>query len=201
MTATERFQKIPPRQKAAIAILLVAVILGVYWALFYSPLADERLALEGRRDALRVEKRNYEAKRQDYLNIRSEVGRLLEKQKENLRILPKKDEIASFLDQIHSQADLSGLDVKAFEPKTEVPQDFYAKIPVALSVSGTFHRLAKFFRNVSQMKRIVNIENLTIGTPEIEDKQVVVKAAFVAMTFRALERSAPKPAAAQPGGH
>lgn len=200
MTATERFQKIPSRQKTALAVLLVAVILGVYYALFYSPLLEDKTRLEAQRETLRTEKRSYEAKRQDYLNIRSEVGRLLEKQKENLRILPKKDEIASFLDAIHTQADLSGLDVKTFEPKAEVPQDFYAKIPVGLAVSGTFHRLAKFFRNVSQMKRIVNIENLAITTPEVHDKQVMVKATFVAMTFRALDRTTPKPAA-PPGGH
>jgi type IV pilus assembly protein PilO len=197
MTAYERFQKIPSRQKVALAVLVAAVVVGVYYALFYAPLSEEKGQLESRRENLRSEKREYEAKRQDYLNIRSQVGRLLEKQKENLRILPKKDEIATFLDSIHAQADLSGLDVKAFEPKAEEPQDFYAKVPVALSVTGTFHRLTKFFRNVGQMKRIVNIEDLQIRMPKAVDKQILVESKFVAMTFRALERQTGAPA--QPG--
>jgi type IV pilus assembly protein PilO len=198
MTASERFQKIPPRQKIAIGVLGVGVVVGVYYALFYAGLSEEKAQLEAQREQRRGEKRTYEATRQEYLNIRSEVGRLLEKQKENLRVLPKKDEIASFLDSVHQQADLAGLEVTSFEPKPELPQDFYAKVPVAVSASGTFHGLSKFFRNVSQMKRIVNIEDVSISAPELRDKQVVVKATFVAMTFRALDKSAP---AAPGGGH
>ena len=195
MTSYERFQKVPPRQKAAIGVLLAALIVGAYYALFYSSLLEEKAQLDQRNTALLEEKRNYENQKQEYLQIRSEIGRLLDRQKENQRILPQRDEIASLLDDIHAQADLSGLSVQSFEPKPEVPQQYHVKIPVGMSVTGTFHGLTKFFRNVGQQKRIVNVEDVAISTPKVEAKQVLVTGAFTAVAFRALDRAPVAPVA------
>ena len=193
MTSYDRFQKVPPRQKLAIGVLVAALIVGAYYALFYSSLLEEKAQLEEQLTTLTEQKREYENQKQEYLQIRSEIGRLLDRQKENQRILPKKDEIASLLDDIHAQADLSGLSVQNFEPKPEMPQQYHVKIPVGMSVTGTFHGLSKFFRNVGQLKRIVNVEDVAIGTPKVDAKQVVVTGAFTAVAFRALDKA---PAAA-----
>lgn len=195
MTSYDRFQKIPPRQKVAIGILLAALVVGAYYALFYSSLLDEKASLEQRLVALTEEKRKYENQKQEYLQIRSEIGRLLDRQKENQRILPSKDEIASLLDDIHAQAELSGLSMQSFEPKPEAPQQYHVKIPVGMSVTGTFHGLAKFFSNVGQLKRIVNVEDVVIGTPKVEAKQVLVTGVFTAVAFRALDKAPPAPGA------
>lgn len=195
MTSTDRFQKIPPRQKVAIGILLAALIVGVYYALFYSSLLDDKAGLEQRRATLTEERRTYEFQKQEYQQIRSEIGRLLDRQKENQRVLPKRDEIASLLDDIHAQADLSGLSVQSFEPKSEVPQQYHVKIPVAMSATGTFHGLSKFFRNVGQLKRIVNVEDVVIGTPKVEAKQVLVTGTFTAVAFRAIDKAPAAPGA------
>jgi type IV pilus assembly protein PilO len=194
MTLTDRFQKVPSRQKIAIGVLLAALIVGVYYALLYSTLLTEKEGLERDHGRLSEERRTYENQKQEYLQIRSEIGRLLERQKENERILPKRDEIASLLDDIHAQADLSGLQVQTFEPKPEQPQQYHVKIPVGMSVSGTFHGLTKFFHYVGQLKRIVNVEDVVVATPKAEGKQVIVTGTFMAVAFRAMDRAPAAPA-------
>ena len=38
----------------------------------------------------------------------------------------------------------AGIDLKGYAPKEEVPQAFYAKVPMSLELSGRFHQIAKF---------------------------------------------------------
>jgi type IV pilus assembly protein PilO len=51
------------------------------------------------------------------------------------------------------------------EKEGEDAQDgqFYTDIPVKVKISGTFQDTLEFFDKISQLPRIINIENLTIG--------------------------------------
>ena len=61
----------------------------------------------------------------------------------------------------------SGLDVKLFKTSLEQKRDFYAEVPVQISLGGTYHQLASFFDAVGHLTRIVNISNVSIGSPRI----------------------------------
>jgi Tfp pilus assembly protein PilO len=58
-----------------------------------------------------------------------------------------------------------------------------------MEVRGPYHSMTKFFKNVSELRRIVNIENLVIT---LESKDEVgppkLRARFVAATFRYVEK-------------
>jgi len=105
-------------------------------------------------------------------------------------VLPKASEIPSFIDSIHTQATLAGLEIVSFTPMPEQPQDVYARIPVAMEVAGSYHQIARFAKVVGELKRIVNIENLELGGPGVRDGVVQLHARFVAATFRFQERAA-----------
>ena len=121
----------------------------------------------------------------EYLAYRSELKQLQVEQRELLRALPKRDEIASFLSSIQEQAELSGLEVLTFTVDAEVPEDLYVKIPVRMEVRGGFHAITKFFKSVSELRRIVTIEDLGL-LPERDAKDEVtrLRAKFVAATYR-----------------
>ena len=50
-----------------------------------------------------------------------------------------------------------------FEPKAEKKKEFYAEIPVAMSLRGDYHNLGIFFDQVARLNRIVNIENIQMS--------------------------------------
>jgi len=80
-----------------------------------------------------------------------------------MKKLPEKEEIPSLLTAISDSGQSVGLDFLIFEPKAEKKKEFYAEIPVAMSLRGDYHNLGIFFDQVARLNRIVNIENIQMS--------------------------------------
>lgn len=77
--------------------------------------------------------------------------------------LPESKEIPSLLTSISQAGRDSGLEFQMFQPNNEIRKNFYAEIPVSISVSGPYHSIAVFFDKVAHLSRIVNIRNVKIN--------------------------------------
>ena len=100
------------------------------------------------------------------------------------RALPENEEIPSLLAAISNSGKNAGLDFDLFQPKPEVPQDFYANIPVALTVQGSYHQIGTFFDKVSNLSRIVNIQEIKMKPSGKKDGSL--KASCTAVTYKFL---------------
>lgn len=190
---SERFAKAPNSTKAIALLLITALFGAVFWTVFYSDAADRLDGLQRTIKQLSEEKSDYEDKKQKYMSFRAEVKKLLHQQKELIKVLPTEAEISSFLQSLHAQAELAGLNIVTFDKQPEVRKGFYAKIPVRMVISGRYHQITKFFYSVSKLKRIVNIQDVLLDTPKTTQEGVVLQAKFVASTFRFVGEPAAKP--------
>ncbi len=100
------------------------------------------------------------------------------------RQLPEKEEIPSLLASISQSGKDSGLNFMLFQPKPEINKEFYAEIPVAMKVTGSYHSVATFFEKVSKLSRIVNITNIRI-TPD--EKSKTLTTSCTAVTYKFIE--------------
>jgi Tfp pilus assembly protein PilO len=194
-----KLTKLKAGQKLGVTAVAVVVIAGLYYQFFYADISDGITAAEAQKQQLSDERASYEKRRVEYLAYRNELKQLQEEQRDLLRVLPKRDEMASFLSSIQEQAELAGLEVQAVIPDAEVPEDLYVKIPVRMEVKGGFHAITKFFKNLSELRRIVTVEDLGFapdGTDVKDPNSVRLKAKFTAVTYRTPD--APEPAAPAP---
>lgn len=179
--------KLKTPHKIAVAAGACLVLGGLYYQFFYADLSDSIANAESVREKLREEKSSYDKRKAQYLAYRNELKQLQEEQRDLLRVLPKRDELASFLSSIEEQAGLSGLEVLTFAPDPEMYEELYVKIPVKMEVRGGFHAVTKFFKNISELRRIVTVEDLVL-IPERDAKNEAnsgrLKAKFVAATYR-----------------
>jgi type IV pilus assembly protein PilO len=189
----EKFSKAPTRSKAIGLVVLTGVFGAIFYFMFYSDMDTQADNLERKIKQLRQEKASYEEKQQKYNSFRAEVNKLLEEQKELIKVLPTDAEIPAFLQALHAQGELSGLNILTFEQQQEQRLNFYAKIPVKMSISGTYHQINKFFYAVGQLKRIVNVQDVSFETPTATEQGVLLKATFTASTYRFLESAPPPP--------
>ena len=190
--------RMPAKNKVTLVIVIILVISGLYYVMYYMPKAEERSNLTqelSRRNAELVELRKLLA---DEPRLKEEIALLDAKFKESLQTLPEKREMSLFLTDLSNLRKEVELEFFTFKPLPEVFEDFYAKIPVEISLGGSYHNVAMFFDKVSKMRRIVNISNLTIekathfsDTVTKEERQLAyaagrVEARALATTYRFL---------------
>ena len=87
-----------------------------------------------------------------------------------LRQLPSKTEIAELLVDISQTGLSNGLEFELFKPEAEVPEDFYAVLPIKVKVTGDYHEFGKFVSDVAVLPRIVTLHDVNI-TPVKDDKK------------------------------
>jgi len=186
--------RLKPAAKALVTLAVVGLLAGGYYMLLYVDLSDEITQATAGHTALIADKAQYETRKREYVAYREELRKLQDEQRELLKALPKKAEIPQFMSNIEEQAALAGLEVVTLNMDAEEQQELYVKIPVRMEVRGGYHSLTRFFKNVSEIRRIVNIENLgmAIDTTVKADENAPPKlrAKFIAATFRYLDKPA-----------
>ena len=183
-----------PLKKLGVLLVSCLAVLGFYWMSFLTPVKEEVVEMQGVVDQARSEVAKLKGVAGNLESFEKEIERLDGELKKALQELPDKKAIALLLSRIADRAKDSGLDVPLFKPVGEAKKDFYAEVPVEMTVRGTYHQVATFFDEVGRLDRIVNLGSVKMETPEIDGDRVVLTSSVVATAFRFLEESErPKP--------
>lgn len=183
----EKIFKLPTKQKVAIVVAIVACeAVGIFFGLQKPKMEDlkqKQNTLEGLRKQI-VETKKIADNLSRY---KSEYDQLKRELELALTELPNQKEIPTLLTSITSAGKGSGLDFLIFKPKPEEPKDFYAVVPVDITVAGTFVSTSNFFNAVASLPRIVNISNVNFDVKN-DKGRISTKVNCLATTFRFLDK-------------
>ena len=173
--------------KVAIAAAVLVVPVALFYFLYYSPKSVEIVGLENGVAQLQQELITIKAKAAKLDEQKALMAEVEQKFKEASLVMPDTKEIPSLLSSISSQGSGAGLDIMSFVPAAEVAKQFYAEIPVALSVIGTYHNVGYFLDMVSKLPRIVNVNKVTLGSPKLADGEMLINARIDLVTYKFIE--------------
>lgn len=170
---------------AVLVTLLVIVVFAAYW-LDWSDQLDRLEVVrqeEGQlREAFLAKKKqaiNLDTYRQQLKEIDQSFGALLKQ-------LPNKSEMDALLVDINQAGLGRGLEFELFKPApNEIRSEFYAELPVTIKVTGNYHDLGHFASDVSQLPRIVTLNDIKIEASK--DGRLTMDG--VARTYRYLDES------------
>jgi type IV pilus assembly protein PilO len=192
--------KVPPRQKILLAVLFCALVVSGYYYLYYREASQRIGAMETQLAGLQAKIREQQAIAGNLRSFQEEVQRLEAQLSLLLEQLPNSAEIPSLLKSVSDLGKESGLDFLRFAPSGEIRKDFYAEIPVSISVNGDYHSFALFSDRVARYPRIVNLSNITFSSPKpAGDNLVLVTVNCTATTYRFLDQQAGAPGAGDQG--
>jgi type IV pilus assembly protein PilO len=184
--------KLPTPKKAIILVVILCVIAGLYLYLFFMPQREELNFAKGELSKLTKELSESRAITRDLEKFKGQVEKLNEELKQALTQLPNEKEIPEILKNISSLGKESNLEFTLFRPRPEEPQQFYAKVPIELVASGSYHNIGIFFDKVSKLPRIINVVDFnmtrakdTKGKSELE---ILVKTSCMINTYRFIEK-------------
>ena len=173
-----------PAKFGAVALLIILMLaLAAYFG--WMPQYDELEAKEKQEVTLRQE---YSTKKAQAINLDLYVQQLKEVEQQFgalLRQLPSKSEMDALLSDINQAGLGRGLQFELFKPSVERQQDFYAELPVDLRVTGNYHDIGAFTSDVSQLSRIVTLNDIAIINKDPKEGVLTMEA--VAKTFRYLD--------------
>lgn len=121
--------------------------------------------------------------------LKEETARIKEELIHLEESLPEEDEISSLLKQVTELTYEAGLEINSWKPDTRKrshPSGIIYEKRASITLSGSYHRLGKFFSSLTQLKRIVNIENISLGSPKLVRNEVILGVGFTAVTFVAI---------------
>jgi type IV pilus assembly protein PilO len=175
----------PILPKLGVLLALMVAILVAGYVLDWSNQWDELNAARAKEDELRaqfLEKKaqaiNLEAYRKQLADIEQSFGAMLKQ-------LPNKSEMEALLQDINQAGLGRGLQFELFKPAAqEVMSDFYAELPITVKLAGNYHDIGAFASDVSQLSRIVTLNNIGLAMQEKENRLVMEA---TARTFRYLD--------------
>jgi type IV pilus assembly protein PilO len=162
------------------AILLLCA--AVWGAGYYFIINDKKIELASLEQKEVSLKKQFEVKQAKAVNLEAYKEQMEEMKvtfSSMLQQLPRKSEVADLLVDISRSGLVNGLVFDLFKPDGERPVDFYAELPIQMSVTGTYHQFGEFVSAIAALPRIVTLHNLTL-TPS--GSKMVMK--VTAKTYR-----------------
>lgn len=176
--------KLPLSRKIIILAAINIVIIGIFYWFLIGPKYGEIKGLKEQYASLQAKLDENRVIAADIPRYRKEKEEMEEKLKAAVAQLPNEKEIPDLIDSISRAGEKAGLKILIFRPGKEIRKGFYAEVPVNMSVEGRYESLYDFSAKVGSLPRIVNIEDMSIVSLGHKNRVPVLKANFVATTFR-----------------
>jgi type IV pilus assembly protein PilO len=171
-----------PKLGALLLLLVLLIVAGYFldWSNQWDELNAARAKKDGLRSAFLDKKRqaiNLDAYRKQLADIEQSFGAMLKQ-------LPNRSEMEALLSDINQAGLGRGLQFDLFKPASaEIMSDFYAELPIQIKLIGNYHDVGAFASDVSQLSRIVTLNNLAL----VLDKDGMLVMDATARTFRYLD--------------
>jgi type IV pilus assembly protein PilO len=188
----DKIAKLPNKQKIALLILLLLAEVAALFFLLIQPKYNELKGLTEQLAGLQQQVQENRILAARLPILQKEYDQLNRQLEAALTELPNQKEIPKLLTSVTDEGKKAGLDFLVFRPQAEQPKDFYAAVPVDITVSGTFSSVGNFFAAVGNLPRIMNISNVNFSDIKSSGNETSLKVTCLATTFRFLEKEEQK---------
>lgn len=199
MAAENPLTKLPLAGQLGVAAGLAAVILGLFWYLYWNEATTQQAQKTQRLEELRADIRKLEITANKLEEFKREVQQREAKLESLKQILPPAKETPDLMRKVQYLASSSNLSVRTFDPGAVVNKEFYQEYPINLQVEGSYHNLALFFDRVGRIPRLVNANNVKITSRPRPTAQQTITATCVATTYVYVDKPPAPPGPARPG--
>lgn len=188
--------KLPIWQRVLLFFFIAAGIVAVWYFLFYLDAVAAKSAADAALATSQKELADIQKSR-DNFDAEQKAIAAEEKQLEaNREVLPlHASTVDNLMQTFQQQSRLVGMTVESWTNEPEEIEDFYARMPIKVQATGTWSQVGEFFRRVSELKRIVSVDGLSLALvnknsdgkdKEPGDQHPALKVEFEAATYRFL---------------
>lgn len=168
-----------------LTFIAAAVVVGLWFA-WLSSFQEELDAERAKEVQLRAD---YQKKLAQAVNLDALKQQLEQVQQYVIQLekqLPSKAEMDALLSDINQAGLGRSLQFELFRPGQVNVKEYYAELPIAVKVTGSYHDIGLFAADVANLSRIVTLNNITL-TP-VPNRPGFLTMDCTAKTFRYLDQ-------------
>jgi type IV pilus assembly protein PilO len=176
----------PSLPKNLLYVLTCAVVIFALWWFWLSSVNEELIAEQQTEQTLKeqyksklVQAVNLEALKKQLVQVQQYVSQL-EKQ------LPSKAEMDALLSDINQAGLGRSLQFELFRPGSVDVKEYYAELPIAVRVTGSYHDIGLFASDIANLSRIVTLNNISLVPSK--EREGLLTMDCTAKTFRYLDQ-------------
>jgi len=175
---------------AATVVLVVAILAGYF--LSVTKLNDQLEQARNKEVSLMQELERKAFRAYHLEDYRKQLADMEETFGSLLQQLPQETEVPGLLEDISHTGIGSGLEFDKIELDKEIEKEFYAELPIKMSIKGEYHGMGSFVSGVAALPRIVTLHDFHIKPLSGKDGGDVdmLQMDVTAKTYRYSARSA-----------
>jgi type IV pilus assembly protein PilO len=147
-----------------LTVLVVVAIVGVaYYYIWYNTKHQDNQQLASRISEKKAENdrlRDFEPKLAQLNRDMAILEQQIEREK---KVVPDDKDADQFIRLLHDTAAAAGIEIRRYTAMPTGNHEFYSDVPFAIDIDGPYYSVLNFFQRVSELERIVNIDNLQVA--------------------------------------
>lgn len=145
---------------AAIVVFVVALVAGYFLSI--TELNDQLEQARNKEVTLMQELERKAFRAYHLEDYRTQLADMEETFGSLLQQLPQETEVPGLLEDISHTGIGSGLEFDKIELDKEIEKEFYAELPIKMSIKGEYHGMGSFVSGVAALPRIVTLHDFHI---------------------------------------
>lgn len=184
----EKIAKVPKAARLGAVLGMLACVVAGYYFLSYRTSHEQLVGLRGQADELQRKLNKVRVVASNLADFEQEVASLERDLDRALKQLPNRKQFEDLLRDISTAGKKVGVAIHSVERKKEIPHSFYAEVPFSLKLEGSYHDLARFMEQLSNLPRIVNMGAMEISIVSESAVGTILNVRGMATTFRFIEK-------------
>lgn len=198
------FARLPNDRKVLVFVVIGGLLGLLYYQFAYKALKEDLESTEQQNQSKAAMNSKLGNDIPQYEKLKERMKDLEERIARNQEALPTEAEVPAFFEMLERKIKQSGVEISKWTKLPEGPVETFMKVPVEIELTGSFMQIKRFFASLVQKdvspnasegdqerERIVSIENLTLTNPVVRNREIILSAKFVAVTYRQEEPKAP----------
>jgi type IV pilus assembly protein PilO len=155
-----KFSEMSVATRLLVLIVVAALLCAAAYYAFLNPIYQQNADLKQKiADKNRENEilRPYESKLAQLSRDMAILEQQIEREK---KVVPDDKDADQFIRLLHDTAATSGIEIRRYTALPVANHEFYSDVPFAVDIDGPYYSVLNFFQRVSELERIVNIDNL-----------------------------------------
>jgi type IV pilus assembly protein PilO len=150
-------------------ILVIGVVLGlIYYFMFFDGGEKQKKRITELNQKIKVEQTKLpesQAALKEVDLVRASVAALGEQFTRVSQQLPSNIQMSEIIRTVDDLARITGVSIKAKEPKPNVPRDVVEEVPLRINLEGSYSQITLFLYQIARLERLMKVKDFTISSP------------------------------------